>query len=204
MIDREVFRFLPLAPTLALLGYQVAPGARADRCRFCHHGEKHASADATVRDGWILWVCRSCGGDVGGDLFSLAGDAWGMDARRQFREVATRLGDVLGVTAEAASARTAPPRPRRDPAISVALTLDAMADDWIAGRGFRDHDVAAIEAAGFEAGCEALAVLADDDTAQRARQEAIDAELDRLAAAHERQHVGCECQGGTRPHTGAE
>jgi ribosomal protein S14 len=181
----------PLGLAVAL-GLDVARGARDERVRVRHHGEAHPSCDIARRDGRIVWACRSC--STGGDIISLAADVWGY-SRHDFRTVALRLGELLGVRVEdTAPGRATAARPMRDPVVDVATRLDAMADDWLAGRAMRPADLAAVDAAGVDVGLEALGLLRAVDEAERAederRADALDAMADDvLAKAKQRETV---------------
>lgn len=152
---------LPLAIVTAL-GMHPSRGARPDRVRvLCPvHGEREPSCDVGVRDGQIVWICRSCG--EGGDLFALVAAARGLDSRRDFRRVVRETADVVGVQVDdGAPVRR---RRRRDPIVDLALAIDRAADDWIAGRVVRADSI--IEAATADELCEALETLAAADDAR--------------------------------------
>lgn len=202
MIDVEAIHrsTTPLGLAQAL-GLVIAPGARPDRCRVRHHGEAHPSCDIAVRDGRVVWSCRSC--SDGGDAIALAADTWGMHRVRDFRRVAQRLGDLLGVRVEDDGNPSArgPTSTRRDPVLDVAQALDGAADDWIAGREMKRADLDVIAAARGGQLREAMRVLDEHDAATGAFNGAVDDEMDRLADAYDHRHADCECNGGTKPHT---
>jgi hypothetical protein len=106
-----------------MLGIKVSRGGRVDRFRVCcpWHNEKNPSCDITVKAGRIVAHCHSC--HNGGDAISLAAAVWGMDERRQPREV--------------------------DHAADLADRMECLADQWLVGRDVKatERDEAAMAAA---------------------------------------------------------
>lgn len=198
MIDVDTLHRVttPLGAARAL-GLRAAPGtpAHAPRVLCPAHDDFRPSCTITVKQARIVWYCHAC--HEGGDLVTLAAAVWGLDHRRQFRAIVDRLGVLLGASIDARPND----RPRAAaPAADLALAIDAMADDHVAGRRLRPSDVARVEAATPAAISYSLRALGRAEAAQREHEATIDDELDRLADVYELKHSGCECQGGTLSH----
>lgn len=90
------------------------------------------------RDGTLQARCFGC--DLAGDVFTLVAEAEGLDARRAFRRVLARAGELAGIHVDATRterpayrgpvriARAAPPGPER-----TYPALDEVADLWERG-----------------------------------------------------------------------
>jgi len=176
----------PLGAARAL-GLRPAPGtpAHAPRVLCPAHDDSRPSCIVTVKQARIVWHCHAC--HEGGDLVTLAAAVWGLDHRRQFCAIVDRLADLLGASLDARPSD----RPRAAaPAADLALAIDAMADDHIAGRRLRPSDVARVEAATPAAISYALRALARAEAAQRDHEAALDDELDRLADVYQHRNCG--------------
>ena len=167
-------------PFVTMLGMRAAAGSRHDRCRvLCPwHSEKHPSCDVTTKDGRIVATCRSC--NAGGDALSFAAAAWGMDAARDFVEVATRLAEHFGVRLEEGSARRPVPP---DPIAELASRIDALGEQYLRGREVRptvgdEEAFARATELDFRAAFERLR-LQDED--ERRQDEERNAALDAMA-----------------------
>ena len=167
--------------TARVLGLKPATGtpSHAPRVLCPAHDDARPSCVITTKAGRIVWHCHAC--HEGGDLVTLAAAVWGLDHRRQFRAIVDRLADLLGASLDDRPSD----RPRAAaPAADLALAIDAMAGDLIAGRRLRPSDLARVEDASPPAISYALRALARAEEAQRAHDAAVDAELDRLADAY--------------------
>lgn len=138
------------------------------------HSERNPSCSLTVGDdGTVRAKCFSCG--EGGDVFSIVAAAYGLDARRDFRTVAARTADLLGVRVDAA--RPTRPRPPTPRAVQLAARLDAP----IGSYRTRDDELERLAAECSPAErADALAIVHALD----ARHAEREAQLERLAAAH--------------------
>lgn len=161
MIDRDAFRHVRPLDLARALGLKVAPRPGRDRCRvLCPwHNERTPSLALAAKAHGVAVVCRSC--QAKGDHFALAAVVWGLDPVRDFRQVALRLADALGLAdvdrpEPASSKRRGPPA---DPLLVTAYALEAAADAYLDGRSARDADLDVIEAAGRGRCGEALAIL---------------------------------------------
>lgn len=165
MIDRTAFRHVDALQLARALALKTGPRPRPRRVTaFCvWHSEKNPSMDLASKDHGVAAVCRSCG--ESGDHFAVAAAVWGLDPRRDFRAIALRLADALGLSDIDAPSSDRPPTRRRteDPIVALAQRIDEAADLWLAGRSARDADLRFIEAASGDDRAEALAILAATD-----------------------------------------
>lgn len=175
---------------VALLGREPAPRGRPDQAvvRCFVHADDNPSCTVIARDGKLLWRCHAC--NVGGDAITACAAVWGIDPRgKSFPELARRVADLLGVRVE--DGRPAAPPKRRDPAIALAAHLDAAADRVLAGQPLYPAQEAAISQATPAQLARAMRVLDHVDARRIAAlpqpppDDQVDAELDRLADAHE-------------------
>lgn len=144
------------------------------------HAERNASCSLTVgADGGLRCRCFSCGWS--GDVLTLVAEVHGLSIRADFRGVLERAADLAGVALDSSS------RPMRrreiDPAVDLAVRVDAAAHAWLSGRDIKPDNV--IESASAAALVQALADLVELDEQRNAQQDARDAELERLALEYE-------------------
>jgi hypothetical protein len=151
------------------------------------HAERRPSCSLAERDGRIVWHCHAC--HEGGDAITLVAALEGLDHRRKFRRVAERAAEILGVTLEGGP-RPARRRRRADPAVSLAMTIDRLAGEWLSGRDItrteerpwpRAEDERVIAAASHDEIAEAFADLRELDAMRAERHH----ELERLADEYE-------------------
>jgi hypothetical protein len=74
---------------LELLLGEPVPSSGMIRCPLSTHEDREPSFKAYE----IRWVCFGCGAK--GDIYDLAAELWGLDVRRDFRELKLRLLDEL-------------------------------------------------------------------------------------------------------------
>lgn len=180
----------------ALLGRKPADRGRRDEAvvRCFVHADDNPSCTIIVKGGRLVWRCHAC--NVGGDAIRAAAEVWGMDYQgRGFPEVARRLADLLGVR-EVTSQEARAPRPQVDPLAILAKRIDRAADAWIDARSIPPSEAREIERS-IAKSCAAMRLLSFADRrrhqAEDARLASVaaltnedrDAELDRLADAHE-------------------
>jgi len=184
VIDRDAILDAVPSPLVFAqrLGLKIAkkPRPRPERvlvlCAW--HTEKNASCVVTWKDRRVVAYCQSC--RTGGDALGLFAAVEGLDPKLDFRQVAKGLADLVGVHLEEDERR--PVRRRVEPAVDLALRIDAMADRWLEGRELLASDHAAIAAAGPGQVLEALGDLRKADelaAARRAERAAEEAEEDR-------------------------
>lgn len=172
------------------LGLEVGRQRLRDGLLVCcpWHAERRPSCGITERDGRIVAYCHSC--HEGGDAITLVAALEGLDHRREFRRVAERAAEILGVALEEELPRPARRRRRVDPAISLAVTIDRLAAEWLAGRDItrseqrpwpRPEDEAVLAGASPDEISEAFDDLRELDTMNAER----DQELERLADEYE-------------------
>ena len=188
MIDRDAFRHVTALQLAQALALKTGPRPRPNRLTaYCvWHSEKRPSMDLASKDHGVAGICRSCGAK--GDHFAIAGAVWGLDpSRGDFRTIALRLGEALGIDPDAPDSSRGRRRARtEDPIVALAQRVDAMADDFINGRSARDADVRFVSSFSADDGIEALAILRATDAppsptprASRARER--EAEFERMA-----------------------
>lgn len=162
-----------------LVGLSPARGSNTGRARcLCPvHADRHPSCDVAVRNGRIMWLCRSCA--ARGDTIGFIAAIERLDARADFRRVLEVASSLLGVTLEndRAFSRRVGRRAVVDPSVALAVTIDRAAEDWLSGRDFppfsptEPHLVA-----------EALANLRDVDALDDEQSNALDALAPRILA----------------------
>ncbi len=126
------------------------------------HLEKNPSCSVTsAPDGRDLrGRCFACGFTFG-DVYALAAQVWGMDQRREFWTLLSRLGDLVGIAAPAQGSPPPAPRlaavPAPEPVADLSVLWDSLPPldhagyDYLRGRGLEDAADA----------CRALADLAE-------------------------------------------
>ncbi len=190
MIDRDaIHRAAPAPLELAnRLGLKVARGSRRERVRVCcpWHNERNPSCSIIEKDGRILAHCFSCG--EGGDIFALVGVVEGLSVQRDFRRVAERTAELVGVRLDdrrPSAARS----PRRDPAVLLAMAIESAANDWFHGRNIRRADAECIQSATPGQLADALADLAELEPSPcpvESEDDYLDRKLEEYADKHER------------------
>lgn len=128
-----------------------------------------------ARDGTVACRCMVCGWT--GDALGLLAEVRGLNLRRDFPLVLEEAAALAGY-----SLPSGPPPPRKkvDPAVLLAMRIDEVAENWLAGRSIKPDPM-------FDAGLspadlgEALADLAAADAARSEQDAPVNAELDRLA-----------------------